>query len=131
MCDVTYVEETTMPFVRVDIVGPKSLDYKRALLAGARAAIVEEFGVDDGRVVVRVSESAPEDVDLPSCRTERMTVLDVLMLAGRTPELKTAMVAALREKYAADPGIEPSEVVVSFREATPNDLHTLPGRTGV
>jgi hypothetical protein len=49
------------------------------------------------------------------------------MFAGRDLTLKTAMVAALRDAYAADPGIEPSEVVVSFRDATPEDLHVLPG----
>jgi phenylpyruvate tautomerase PptA (4-oxalocrotonate tautomerase family) len=116
-----------MPFVRIDVVGPKSPAYKQALLAGARAALTSRFGVDDGRVIVRVVESAPEDVDLPSCRTDRVTVLDVLMFAGRDLTLKTAMVAALRDAYAADPGIEPSEVVVSFRDATPEDLHVLPG----
>jgi phenylpyruvate tautomerase PptA (4-oxalocrotonate tautomerase family) len=117
-----------MPLVRIDVVGPKTQAYKRALLAGARAAIVEEFGVADGRVTVRVVESAPLDVDLPPCRSERFTMLDVLMYAGRTPELKAAMAAALRDKYAADPGIEPSEVAVFFHDAAPEDLDVLPGQ---
>jgi phenylpyruvate tautomerase PptA (4-oxalocrotonate tautomerase family) len=119
-----------MPLVRIDVVGPKSTSHKRALIAGTRAAIVEAFGVDDGRVIVRVAETCAQDVSLPDCRTERLTVLDVLMFTGRTREMKAAMVATLREKLTSDPGIEPSEVVVSFREATPEDLDVLPGLAG-
>jgi hypothetical protein len=110
------------------MVGPKSAAYKQSVLSATRAAIVEEFGVDDGRVVARVVESAPEDVSLPPCRTARMTVFDVLMYTGRSAELKHAMTAALREKLAADPGIEPSEVAVHFHDAAPEDLLVLPGQ---
>jgi phenylpyruvate tautomerase PptA (4-oxalocrotonate tautomerase family) len=116
-----------MPFVRIDVVGPKTPEYKRALLSGTRAAITDVFGVADGRVAVRVVETPAEDVDLPSCRTERLTTLDVLMFEGRSDEMKAAMVEAVRGRLSSDPGIEPSEVVVSFREATPADLHVLPG----
>jgi len=116
-----------MPLLRIDITGPKSPAYKRALLTGARAAVTGAFGAPDGRVTVRVVETPASDVDMPSCRTERFTLVDVLAFEGRTPEIKAAMAAALREAYAADPGIEPSEVAVSFRDAVPHDLDVLPG----
>lgn len=116
-----------MPILRIDITGPKSPAYKRALLTGARAAVIGAFGVPDGRVVVRVVETPAGDVDAPPCRTDRYTLVDVLAYEGRTPQLKRALAAALRDAYATDPGIEPSEVAITFRDASPDDLDVLPG----
>ena len=116
-----------MPFIRIDVTGPKSADYKKALLTGTRAAVTSAFDVPDARVTIRVVETPVADVDVPSCRTERLTMVDVLMFGGRTPELKAAMVAALRGALAKDPGIEPSEVIVNFREADVVDLDVFRG----
>jgi phenylpyruvate tautomerase PptA (4-oxalocrotonate tautomerase family) len=120
-----------MPLVRIDVIGTKGDEYKRALMAAARRAIVEGMAAEDGRVSIRVVEADPANVDLPSCRTERMTVVDVLLYEGRTPEMKAATAAALRAALAADPGIEPSEVTLFFHDATPCDLDVLPGQAGL
>jgi len=120
-----------MPLVRIDVIAPKSPEYKRALMAAARHAIVDGLAAPDSRVTVRVAETAADDVDLPSCRTDRMTVIDVLLYAGRTDEMKTATAAALRDALALDPGIEPCEVAVFFHDATPVDLDVLPGQAGL
>lgn len=116
-----------MPIVRIDVVGPKRAAYKRALLAGVRSAVTSALGVGDERVTLRIIETEADDVDLPSCRTERFTVIEVAMYEGRTPEMKAAMVAAARDALAADPGIEPSEVQVAFREYARCDLDVPPG----
>ena len=116
-----------MPFIRIDVTGPKAADYKRALLAGTRAAVTKSFGVADDRVTVRVLETPGADVDTAPGRTERMTMVDVLMFEGRSAEMKAAMTAALRDALANSPGIEPSEVVVNFREADAVDLDVFRG----
>jgi phenylpyruvate tautomerase PptA (4-oxalocrotonate tautomerase family) len=117
-----------MPLVRIDVVGTKSDEYKRALMAAARRSIVEGLAAEDRRVTVRVVEAPPGNVDLPSCRTERMTVFDILLYEGRTPEMKAATAASLRAALAIDPGIEPSEVALFFHDATTCDLDVLPGQ---
>ncbi len=116
-----------MPFIRIDVTGPKTSDYKKALLAGTRATVTSVFDVPDARVTVRIIETPAADVDIPACRTERLTMVDVLMFGGRTPELKAAMATALRSALAKDPGIEPSEVIVNFREADVVDLDVFRG----
>lgn len=116
-----------MPFVRIDVTGPKSPEYKRALLTGTRGALTGVFGVPDSRVTVRVIETPAADIDTAPGRTERLTMVDVLMFEGRTAELKSEMTADLRERLAKDPGIEPSEVVVNFRDAGPIDLDVFAG----
>lgn len=120
-----------MPLVRIDITGPKPDAYKRALLAGARLAVTSALGVPDSSVTVRVFEASPECVDVPTCRTGRFTVVEVLLYEGRPPELKTALVSALRDIYADNPGIEPSAVTVFIHDASPTDLDVLPGEAEV
>lgn len=119
-----------MPVVRIDIAGPKPAEYKSALLRGARAGVLAGLGVPDDRVTVRLFETAPGDFDLPTCRTERYTVVDVTMYAGRTTDLKAACIAAVRERLADNPGIEPSEITVIFHDLTPTDLDVPPGEAG-
>lgn len=118
-----------MPLVRIDVTGPKSPEYKSALMTATRRAIVDELRAEDSRVIVRVVETPAADVDVPSCRTERMTVVDVLLYEGRTPEMKALMSASVRAALALDPGIEPSEVAVFFHDATATDLDVLPGQS--
>lgn len=119
-----------MPIVRVDITGPKTSEYRRALLSGVRAAVVEGLGVPDDRVTVRVVETPSECVDAPGCRTEHFTVIEVLLYEGRTEQLKRAMISAVREKLAEDPGIEPSEVAVFVHDASTTDLDVIAGQAG-
>lgn len=116
-----------MPIVRIDVTGPKTPEYKAALLAGARTAVVDSLGVGDERVTVRVIETPAEWVSVPPCRTERFTVVEVLLYEGRTPELKRGLVRALRDAFAADPGVEECEVSVFVNEASPLDLDVLSG----
>lgn len=120
-----------MPLVRIDITGPKPHTYKRALLQGARLAVVNALGVPDDRVTVRVIETPVECVDVPASRTPRFTIVEVLLYEGRTPALKTALISALRDIYAENPGIEPSEVTVYIHDASPQDLDVLPGEAEV
>jgi phenylpyruvate tautomerase PptA (4-oxalocrotonate tautomerase family) len=119
-----------MPIVRIDITGPKPSSYKAALLAGARTAVTGALGVADERVTVRVVETPADCVHVPPCRTQRFTVVEILLYEGRTEELKRGLVSAIRERFAEDPGIEPCEVSVFVNDASPLDLDVLPGEAG-
>lgn len=116
-----------MPIVRIDITGPKPPEYRRALFDGVRAAVTSTLGADDARVTLRIVESPPELVDVPACRTERFTVIEVLMYEGRDDGMKAACCEAIRTALAADPGIEASEVSVYLHDASRTDLDVLPG----
>lgn len=116
-----------MPIARIDIAGTKSLEYKRALAHAVRECIVTFLAADDSRVTVRVSETPPECVDFPPCRTDRYTVVDILLYEGRTEEMKRAFAAGLRAALAKDPGIEPSEVAIALHLMSRSDLDVLPG----
>ncbi len=119
-----------MPIVRIDITGPKPPGWKQSLAKSAREAIVGALGVPDSRVTVRVQETPDDCVDVPDCRTDRYTVVEVIMYEGRATEMKQAMVRAIRERFAADPGIEPSEVAVVIRDSSTLDLDVPAGEAG-
>ncbi len=111
-----------MPIVRVDITGPRTAEYRSAVLRGVRVGVVNELGAPDERVTVRLTEGLAECMDAPSCRTDRFTVVDIMLYAGRTPETKAACAAAIRGNLEVDPQIPSSEVVVAFHDMDPIDL---------
>lgn len=120
-----------MPVATVDIVGSKSRAYKDALAAAVRRSIVEFLAADDSRVTVRIIETPADCVDLPSCRTERYTVVGILLYEGRTEEMKRAFAEGLRAALAADPGIEPCEIAIALHSMSTSDLDVLPGQSGL
>jgi len=116
-----------VPIVRVDITGPKSAAYVRALLRGVRTAVVEGLAAPDERVTVRVIETAADHCDLPDCRTDRFTVVEIMLYAGRDDAKKAACSAMMRELLAAEPGIPACDVSIAYHDMTPVDLDVLPG----
>ena len=116
-----------MPLATVRITGPKPAEYKQELLAIVRSTIVDGLVAPDERVVVRVCEDDSDCVDTPDCRTDRFTVVEVLLYAGRSADTKRAFVRLLRERLAITPGIEPSDVAVAFHDKSMVDLDVLPG----
>jgi phenylpyruvate tautomerase PptA (4-oxalocrotonate tautomerase family) len=119
-----------MPIVRVDITGPKTPAWKKALLTGVCAAVVEALDVPRERVTVRVVETPDDCVDVPDCRSDRYTFIEVIMYEGRDTGRKHALVEEVRRRLAEDPGIEPSEVAVLIRDSSVTDLDVLPGEAG-
>jgi phenylpyruvate tautomerase PptA (4-oxalocrotonate tautomerase family) len=115
-----------VPIVRIDTTGPKSHVYKTSLMKAVREAVVTELAAADERVTVRVHETEAECVDVPACRSDLFTVIEILLYAGRTPEAKAACVSAIRSSLGVDPGIPASEVVVAFHDSDPVDLDVLP-----
>jgi 4-oxalocrotonate tautomerase len=119
-----------MPIVRIDITGPKTAAWRRALLDGVCAAIVQALDVPRERVTVRVVETPDDCVDVPDCRSDRYTFIEVIMYEGRDTDRKHALVEEVRKRLAEDPGIEPSEVAVLIRDSSVTDLDVLPGEAG-
>ncbi|TLM99440.1 MAG: tautomerase family protein [Actinobacteria bacterium] len=120
-------EEREVPIVRVDIVGPKDAEYVSAVLAAVRGGVVSGIGAPDDRVTVRVIETPASHVDLPSCRSDRYTVVEIALFEGRTPELKAAAMDAVRANLASALAIPGSEVAVVFNDCAPCDLSAPAG----
>lgn len=101
-----------MPIVRIDIQSGKSTAYKRALLNGVRQAIADSLGVAETRVMQRIVECPPEDIDAPGRQADRLTIVDITMLPGRDEQRKRDLYSAVIDRLAAEPGIAAADVMV-------------------
>ena len=108
-----------MPIVRIDIQSGKSTAYKRAILHGVREAIASALGVAEERVMQRIVESVPEDIDAPGRQTDRLTMVDITMLSGRDAELKRALYAEVVSRLGVEPGIAPEDIMVVVHDPPP------------
>lgn len=102
-----------MPIVRIDIQSGKTTAYKRALLHGVRDAVVEALGVGPERVMQRIVETPPEDIDAHQARTDRLTIIEIAMLPGRGPELKRALYQQIVKRLGFEPGIDVADIVIT------------------
>lgn len=105
-----------MPIVRIDIQAGKSTAYKRALLAGVRQAITSALDLDNDRVMQRIVETPPEDIDTTSIRSDRLTIIEITMVAGRGPELKESLYKAISKRLDLEPGISAHDLVVLIND---------------
>ena len=101
-----------MPIVRIDIQSGKSTVYKRALLHGVREAISGSLGVPESRVMQRIVESVPEDIDAPGKQADRLTIIEITMLPGRDAELKRSLYSEVVARLGVEPGIEAGDIMV-------------------
>jgi phenylpyruvate tautomerase PptA (4-oxalocrotonate tautomerase family) len=106
-----------VPIVRIDIQAGKSTAYKRSLLHGVRNAITGSLGVPDERVMQRIIETPAEDIDATAVRSDRLTIVEVSMVAGRGPELKEELYRAVARRLGLEPGISERDLVVLVNDA--------------
>jgi len=101
-----------MPIVRIDIQAGKSTAYKRSILHGVRAAVTTALEVADDRVMQRIVESPPEDIDATEIRSDRLTIVEISMLPGRDADKKLVLYREIIRKLGFEPGIAEHDIVV-------------------
>jgi phenylpyruvate tautomerase PptA (4-oxalocrotonate tautomerase family) len=102
-----------MPLVRIDIRTGHSPAYKRAILDGVHAALVETFEIPDHDRNQILREHAPEDFE---ARGAAPTFVSVTAFAGRSREAKRALFAAIARKLAASPGIDGNDLLITVND---------------
>ena len=101
-----------MPIVRIDIQSGKSTAYKRAVLNGVRSAITSALGVGDERVMLRIIETPAEDIDITENRSDALAIIEISMLPGRGPDLKSRLYESIVTNLSASPGIHARDLMV-------------------
>jgi len=100
-----------MPIVRIDIQAGKSTAYKRAILRGVREAVTGALAVPDDRVMQRIVETPPEDIDTTDVKSDRLTIVEISMLP-RAGDLKEALYREIARKLSFEPGLSEHDLVV-------------------
>jgi len=110
-----------MPLVRIDALQGRTDAEMAAIGDGVHRALVEAIGVPkDDRFQVIARHRREELVFDPSylgiARTAGVVFVQATISAGRTPEQKKALYAAIVRNLASSPGVRPEDVVINLVE---------------
>ena len=111
-----------MPLITLTVRKPKSPAFKKAVLAAIHSALVAA-GVPEKDRFHRVLELSEDDFqfddrypDLTSPRDADFLLIEILFSVGRSVKVKRKILADLMAGLAKDPGTNPENVLVVFKE---------------
>jgi phenylpyruvate tautomerase PptA (4-oxalocrotonate tautomerase family) len=111
-----------MPLVTVTVRAGKSREFKSAVLAGVHAALVGA-GVPETDRFHRVLELGADDFrfdphypDLAAPRNDDFTLIEILLSVGRSVKVKKKILADIMASLSKEPGLDPENVMVCFKE---------------
>jgi phenylpyruvate tautomerase PptA (4-oxalocrotonate tautomerase family) len=110
-----------MPLVRISLRSGETDIFKEALADGVYAALREAFNIpENDRFVVLHEHAKAEFFYDPSYlgieRDDRLVIIQITANAGRTLDQKKALYRAIADKLAANPGLEPRNVLINLVE---------------
>jgi len=111
-----------MPLVTLTIRKGKSAEFKSAVLGAVHHALVTS-GVPEKDRFQRVLELSPDDFrfdpeypDVAVPRTDDFVLIEILLSVGRSVKVKKKILADILAAVAKDPGLNPDNVMVVFKE---------------
>jgi phenylpyruvate tautomerase PptA (4-oxalocrotonate tautomerase family) len=105
-----------MPLVKVEIVKGKTNEYKKALLDGIYAALMEAFKIPDDDRMQRLYELDRDHFETSSTKTEQVTLIELTVFQGRSFEAKKNLYAAIARNLAKAPGIGGNDISIVLNE---------------
>lgn len=113
-----------MPLVTLTIRKGKSSAFKSGVLAAVHQSLVAS-GVPELDRFHRVLELDQDDFrfdanypDLTAPRTDDFVLIEILLSVGRSVKIKKKILADLITQLAKDPGLNPENVMVVFKETS-------------
>ena len=111
-----------MPLVTLTVRRPKTPAFKSAVLSAVHRALVAS-GVPQEDLFHRVLELSAEDFrfdpsypDAGAPRTDDFVLIEILLSVGRSVKVKRKILADLVEGLRRDPGVDPENAMVVFKE---------------
>ena len=93
----------------------KSPDYIKAVTDGVNSAVIETMSFSDDDRYQIIHEVEPYCLQLQK-RTEDRVMMYLIMRAGWSNKSKPAFYAKVVENLAADPGIDPANILITIAE---------------
>jgi len=111
-----------VPLVTLTVRKGKSGEFKSAVLKAVHGALVAS-GVPEKDRFQRVLELSsddfrfdPEYPDLTAHRTDDFVLIEILLSVGRSVKVKKKILADILSGLSKDPGLNPENVMVCFKE---------------
>ena len=110
-----------MPLVRLTLARGRSPEDRRAMSESVHQALVETAGVPADDFFCAVHELPEEDLRFdPSYlgiqRSKELVIVQIVLNAGRTVEVKRALFARIAEKLGQRPGLRHEDVLINLVE---------------
>jgi phenylpyruvate tautomerase PptA (4-oxalocrotonate tautomerase family) len=104
-----------MPLVNISILKGKSPEYINAVANGINSAVIETMGfpADDRYQIIHQVD--PNCLQLQTREGDRV-MMHLVMRAGRSNKSKQAFYKKVVENLAANPGIPPTNVLITITE---------------
>ena len=111
-----------MPLVTLTVRKGKSAEFKSAVLGAVHSALVAS-GVPERDRFQRVLELGPDDFrfdaeypDLTAKRNDDFVLIEILLSVGRSVKVKKKILADALAALSKNPGVNPENVMVCFKE---------------
>jgi len=79
--------------------------------------VVEALGLPPEKRFHRFIPLSSDDFIYPTDRSDRYTILEIDLLAGRTKETKKALIRSIFQNFEAKLGISPQDVEITIHES--------------
>lgn len=116
-----------MPILNVQIMQGHSRERKQAFLKAATDAVVSSTGAPIQSVRVLLEELAPENVLVAGVADVDVVLFRVLLISGRTEEVKAKLIAALDQASTQTLGIDSAQVRVVLFDVPSTDMGVAGG----
>ncbi|AUL47934.1 4-oxalocrotonate tautomerase [Bordetella trematum] len=116
-----------MPLLNVHIMQGHTPAAKTALLKALSDAVVQSIGAPLASVRAILQEYAAADVIVAGEVGAAMALVNVDLIAGRTVELKAALILALNQAVSASLGMDGKDVRVVLRDIPKTDMGVANG----
>ena len=116
-----------MPLLNVHIMQGHTPAAKTALLKALSDAAVQSIGAPLASVRAILQEYAAADVIVAGEVGAAMALVNVDLIAGRTVELKAALILALNQAVSASLGMDGKDVRVVLRDIPKTDMGVANG----
>lgn len=104
-----------MPLVHIHIHKGKSREYIKAIADGVNSAVIETMGFPEDDRYQIIHQLDPECLQLQS-RAGDAVMMHLVMRAGRSSKSKQAFYKKVTENLQQNPGISPSNVLITITE---------------
>jgi len=105
-----------MPLVKISLRKGRSPDYKRALLDGVHAALVEAFLIPDNDRHQQLLELDEDNFEIPANKSSQFVLVEIIAFQGRSLEAKRNLYAAIVRNFGNAPGIAGDDVMIILHE---------------
>ena len=105
-----------MVLVRVEILKGKSSEFKKAILDGIHAALIEALKVPEYDGTQRLYELDKSNFEIHRLRSENYTIIEITMFKGRSLEAKRKLYSEIVKNLEISPGIDGMDIVIVVHE---------------